>query len=373
MRILHVYRTYLPETQGGLEETIRQICRATSKRGVENRVFTLADTRQREVIAREEAEVIRYPRNLEIASCSMSMKGLFAFRREAEWADVLHYHYPWPFADLMHIAGRINKPAVLTYHSDIVRQRFLMRFYRPLMHAFMNRMSAIVATSQNYYATSDVLQLFTDKVSVIPIGLDPATYPSPDTGTVERLRQQVGNNFFLFIGVLRYYKGLHILLDAVRHTSLPVVIVGTGPVERELRARARNDGLDNLHFLGQVTDAEKVALLHLARAVVFPSFLRSEAYGVALVEGAMHGKPLISTEIGTGTSYVNIDGETGFVVPPGDPTTLRQAMMKLFNDDKLAESMGEAARKRFYEYFLAEVMGTRYLDVYGRVLNGEGA
>ncbi|MCS3903558.1 rhamnosyl/mannosyltransferase [Methylohalomonas lacus] len=299
----------------------------------------------------------------------MSVSALTSFRRHSEWADVLHYHYPWPFADLMHMVGRIKKPAILTYHSDIVRQRVLMPFYRPLMHAFMNRMSEIVATSQNYYATSDVLQHFADMVSVIPIGLDPATYPSPDTQTIDRLREQVGDNFFLFIGVLRYYKGLHILLEAVRHTDLPVVIVGTGPVERELRARASNDSLDNLRFLGQLTDIEKVSLLHLARAVVFPSFLRSEAYGVALVEGAMYGKPLISTEIGTGTSYINIDGETGFVVPPGDSKSLRQVMLKLFNDDTLAGSMGEAARKRFYAYFLADSMGAQYMDVYERVLS----
>jgi len=102
---------------------------------------------------------------------------------------------------------------------------------------------------------------------------------------------------------------------------------------------------------------------------VFPSHLRSEAFGVTLLEGAMHARPLISSEIGTGSSYVNIDGETGIVVPPADPAALRAAMRRLQDDPALAAQMGARARARFESLFTAQQMGEAYLALYRKVLD----
>ncbi|MEJ2613012.1 MAG: glycosyltransferase, partial [Candidatus Thiodiazotropha sp.] len=110
----------------------------------------------------------------------------------------------------------------------------------------------------------------------------------------------------------------------------------------------------------------------LCRAVVFPSHLRSEAFGVTLLEGAIHSKPLISTEIGTGTSYINIDGESGFVVPPADAKSLREAMLRLAQDEALAQRMGRAARQRYETLFTGRVMGERYVGLYKRLLSDGG-
>jgi rhamnosyl/mannosyltransferase len=168
--------------------------------------------------------------------------------------------------------------------------------------------------------------------------------------------------------VLRYYKGLHILLDACVNSRRRVVIVGAGPVEEDLKQQAARLGLSNVQFLGAVSDEDKVALLKLSRAVVFPSHLRAEAFGVTLLEGAMYGKPLISSEIGTGSSYVNIDGVTGIVVPPHDPEALRAAMQRLEETPALAASMGRNARLRFDELFTAQRMAESYVALYRDVL-----
>lgn len=371
MRVLHVYKSYFPETQGGLEEVIRQICWGTGARGVENQVLTLAPRGQAGRIERDEATVRRYRRDLEIASCDVSWPALRALPRLARRVDVVHYHFPWPFADLMHLLGRVRTPSVLTYHSDIVRQRALSRLYAPLMRRFLDRIDSVVATSPNYVASSPVLRRFAQNVQVIPIGLDPGTYPAVDQEVHKRLEARVGRDFFLFLGVLRYYKGLHILLDAVAGTDLPVVIAGAGAEESALRARAADLGLDNVRFLGHVSEEEKVALFDLARAVVFPSHLRSEAFGVALLEGAMFGKPLISTEIGTGTSYINIHGETGWVVPPNDSRSLRQAMSSLARDNELASRLGQGACERYRRVFTSgPSMGERYAELYKRLTVG---
>lgn len=368
LRVLHVYKTYFPESDGGLEETIRQICRATTGLGVENRILTLVGPGGVGTWERDEARVLGYRKNLEIASCGMSLSALLDFHRQARAVDVVHYHFPWPFADLMHFWGRVETPTVITYHSDVVRQRVLMVLYRPLMRRFLGRVDRIVTTSPNYFASSEVLQKMSEKVEVVPIGLDPDTYRSPEANRLARLEYQVGRDFFLFVGVLRYYKGLHILLDAVAGTDIPVVIAGTGPIERELKAHANRLGLCNVVFLGRVSDSDKAALYTLSRAVVFPSYLRSEAFGVTLIEGAMFGKPLISTEIGTGTSYVNVHGETGLVVPPGDSKDLRGAMVSLGTDGDMAARMGAAARARYLHNFTADRMGERYYALYERLV-----
>jgi glycosyltransferase involved in cell wall biosynthesis len=229
-------------------------------------------------------------------------------------------------------------------------------------------MRAIVPTSPNYLQSSELLQDYLDKITVIPIGLNETSYHIAEPERVKYWRTQVGEDFFLFVGVLRYYKGLHILLDACAGSNSRVVIVGAGPVEADLREQAERLQLTNVEFLGTVSDEDRAALLRLCRAVVFPSHLRSEAFGVTLLEGAMYGRPLISSEIGTGSSYVNVDGLTGLVVPPDDPLALRAAMHTMQTDDRMAARMGANARERFEVLFTAEQMGASYISLYRQIL-----
>jgi glycosyltransferase involved in cell wall biosynthesis len=152
-----------------------------------------------------------------------------------------------------------------------------------------------------------------------------------------------------------------------------VVIVGSGPVEAELRQQTGQLGLDNVIFAGFVSDREKMALFRLCRAVVFPSYLRAEAFGVTLLEGAMSARALISAEVGSGTSHVNIHGETGLVVPPGNSRALRQAMDDLYGHPEKARLMGASARQRYEELFTGARMGERYADAYRRILASQSA
>ena len=126
-------------------------------------------------------------------------------------------------------------------------------------------------------------------------------------------------------------------------------------------------------FTGHVSDDVKVALIRLSRAIVFPSYLRSEAFGVTLLEGAMFGRPLISTEVGTGTSHVNVDGETGIVVPPGSAPALRQAMDDLHAQPTTAERYGQGARARYEALFTGDLMARRYVNIYRTLLEEKDA
>jgi glycosyltransferase involved in cell wall biosynthesis len=369
LRILHFFKTYLPDSYGGIEQFIYQLARGSTLRGVDVDVLSLSSDVNSETQLFDGHTVHRVRKDFEIASTGFSFRAFARFAALARQADIVHYHHPWPFGDAVHFVTAVSKPTVLTYHSDIVRQQRLLKLYKPLMKRFLKSVDRIVATSQNYLETSDTLSGYLDKTQVIPIGLDRSTYPDPDPARLAAWREKIGERFFLFVGVLRYYKGLHILLDALCNTGYPLVIVGAGPIEAELRTHAAQIGLTNIHFVGALSDADKVALLELSYAVLFPSHLRSEAFGISLLEGAMFGKPMISSEIGTGTSYINIHGETGLVVPPNDPNILREALRTLHENPGLAHEMGRRAYHRYQTYFTAERMTRRYIDLYNELLS----
>lgn len=368
VRVLHFYRTALPDSMGGTEQVMHQLGSSSGKHNVVIEVLSLSRNSVPQTLDMGGYRVHRARLDFQIASTGFSASAFRHFAQLASTVDVIHYHFPWPFMDLVHFATRINKPTLVTYHSDIIRQKSLLKLYRPLMRKFLRSVDSIVATSPNYLATSEVLKDYRDKVSVIPIGLDRDTYPEPDPASLEHWRARFGPRFFLFVGVLRYYKGLHILIEAAQGIDYPIVIVGAGPIETELKDQAARLGLHNVHFLGHVTDLDKVALLTLCYAVVFPSHLRSEAFGISLLEGAMYGKPLISSEIGTGTSYINVAGKTGLVVPPSDPQALRAAMQFLWEHPVEATGMGAQARARYEQYFTADEMMAAYAKLYRHLL-----
>lgn len=364
MRILHFYKTAFPYSIGGVEQVIHQIASGTSKLGIDTDVLSL--TRDPITYTTEVGGYLLHQAklNFEIASTSFSASAFSRFLQLSRRADVIHYHFPWPFMDLVHFATLVKKPTLVTYHSDIIRQKYMLKLYRPLMRKFLASVDRIVATSPNYMASSDVLRELSDKVSIIPIGLNKFDYPKPTPNRLEYWRRVLPKKFFLFVGVLRYYNGLHILLEAVQELNYPVVIVGSGPKEQALKDQAARLGLHNIHFLGFLPDECKTVLLTLCYGVLFPSHLRSEAFGVSLIEGAIYGKPMISSEIGTGTSFINIQGLTGLTVPPSNPIALRQAMDYLWKHPEVAEKMGKNAEKRYWQYFTAEKMVKSYADLY---------
>jgi rhamnosyl/mannosyltransferase len=375
LRVLQVYRTYFPDPPGGLQEAIRQIALATAQLGIENRIFTLSTDPDPARIHRAEGWVVREKSWAAPASCDLGGAAAFrTFQRESASADVIHYQFPWPFLDVLHAVSRPRAPAVVTYHADVVRQKLLGAAYAPLMWRTLRSMRFIVATSPAYARTSPVLAhpAIRDKVRVIPLGIDEASLSqASDDAIFNRIGLRKDEPYFLFVGVLRYYKGLHTLIRTAAQIAAPIVIAGSGPEGMALKALAEQLGATNVIFAGQVSDSEKRALMQACCAFVLPSHLRSEAFGMVLIEAAIFAKPLLSCEIGTGTSYVNAHEETGFVVPPESPHLLAHAMQQLLNDSALAKEMGQAARKRYELLFSAEALGKAYQSLYREAACGD--
>lgn len=368
MRILHFFKTYHPDTTGGIEQVIFQLCQGSRALGIEGEVLTLSPNPHPARVQVADHQVTRVKESFNLASTGFSLKVFGQFKEMAAEADIVHFHFPWPMMDLVHFVTGHGRPTVLSYHSDIIKQRTLLNVYSPLMHQLLKSMDRILVASPNYQRTSETLKPFADKTVVIPYGLDQAAYPKLSTEKQAYWRQRIPAKFFLFVGVLRYYKGLDDLLSALEGVDYPVVILGGGPQEQELKAQAQKLQLHNVLFLGRLDDEDKACLLQMCYAFVFPSPLRSEAFGISLLEASMYSKPMISCEIGTGTTYVNIHEETGLAVPPNSPLALRKAMFRLWNNPQEAERFGHNAKLRFEKLFTAEHMCARTAQVYHDVL-----
>ena len=373
MRILHFFKTYYPDTTGGIEQVIFQLCQGSRALGIEGEVLTLSPDPSPARLQVADHQVTRVKENFNVASTGFSLKVFSQFKEMAAEADLVHFRFPWPLMDLVHFATRHSRPTVLSYHSDIIKQRTLLKFYAPLMNQFLGSMDRILVASPNYQRSSETLKPFADKTVVVPYGLNQAEYPTVSAQTREQWRQRVPEKFFLFVGVLRYYKGLDSLLSALEGVDYPVVILGAGPQELELKAQAEKLQLRNVLFVGRLDDEDKACLLQMCYALVFPSHLRSEAFGISLLEASMYGKPMISCEIGTGTTYVNIHEETGLAVPPNAPLALREAMRRLWDDPALSERFGANARARFQKLFTADHMCATTAQVYREVLGNDYA
>lgn len=363
MKILHVYATYYPDRTSGVAECIRQLAAGLRNNSVENRIFALSPHPTRQRTDAPEGEVFRAKAWAAPASCDIGgLSSLRLYRSLCDWADIVHHHVPWPFGDLLHCLARGTKPLVVTWHSDVVRQRLLAKACAPLRDALLRRASAIVATSPAYARTSPVLSRpdVAPKVRAIPPGI-------PEQACASASNKEGSEPFFLFLGALRYYKGLPFLVEAAQTSGARIIVAGDGD-DHEFRRAAGNAA--NIVFAGHVSEEEKWYLLRSCRALVLPSHLRSEAYGMVLVEAAMCGKPMITCEIGTGTSFINVHEETGLVVEPTSPGALAAAMTRLLKQPELCHRFGRNARARYEELFNGRQTTNAHLRLYHDLLSG---
>ena len=363
LKILHVCKQFDPVLNGGLETSTLHMVTQGRKFGLQHRIFSL--TRASPGMMTEYGiSVFRHRQIANPFSCPVSVTAPRHFAALAGWADIIHYHYPWPFADLLYFLHGRHKPSVLTCHADITRNFMLKVGYQQFRNLFFDAVDAIIATSPRFFETSPLLQKHKNKVNVIPFGLNDELMPDAEPSMVERWRERTGDNFVLFIGSYRQYKGLEHLVAAVRLGGVRAVIVG-GPADAAQNLREETSDIrENLIITGPVTEPDKAALLQLCRAVILPSSNRGEGFGMILLEGAYYGRALISTRLGTGTEYVNKDGETGLVVPAESPGALNMAMRRLCSEPETARRMGQAAKHRQQTVFSGMTMTQSYDRLY---------
>jgi glycosyltransferase involved in cell wall biosynthesis len=383
MQILHIYKDY-PPVLGGIENHVRLLAEAQAGRGhsvtvlvtnpAESRAFGGAG--RRTIVSQEGGvQVVRAARLGTIVSTPLSLALPQQLSRLRP--DVVHLHFPYPVGEVSQWLLRRGRATVLTYHSDVVRQRSIMRFYRSVLVRVLAWVDAIIVGSPPML-TSSYLQTYRDKLRLIPYGIPLDRFrKDPTAEALARLRSLYGDVFnrhetprecfLLFVGRLRYYKGLDTLIRALPGIPARLLVVGVGPMEQEWKTLAADTGAgDKITWLGEVSDADLPAFYHAADIFVLPASHSSEAFGLVQVEAMAAGLPVVCTELGTGTSYVNQNEVTGLVVPPLDAGALRDAINRLIMDPGLRASMGEAARVRASEFDLdrmVESVLSLYKDV----------
>jgi glycosyltransferase involved in cell wall biosynthesis len=370
MRILQIYKDYYP-VLGGIENHMRELSEGLVRRGHDVTVLVTSQTGQTLIEhPLPGLTVIKAARRFHAASTPLSPAMLQIAR--GLHVDVAHLQFPYPPGDLVYRALPGRPPLIVTYQSDIVRQRAMLRVYRPLLEQTLRHAARIIASSPNYIASSPVLRRYAGKCVAVPLGIDPARFAHADAAQVAALRARYspdGMPLLLFVGRLRYYKGLHVLLDALPHVQARLLIAGTGPEHDRLVAQAARLGVaGRVCFSGDVADADLPALYHAADVFVLPAHLRAEAFGMVLLEALASGLPCVSTELGTGTSFVNNHGETGIVVPPSDPAALARALNILIANPALRRHFGENGRRRVAELFDRERMVAHVEQIYREVV-----
>ena len=277
--------------------------------------------------------------------------------RAARGADLVHAikDYPHSLAGL--VGARLARvPCVATAHGTYSVQPLFLPRHRRLLRWTYRHLAALIAVSGH---TRDRLAGILGKdglpaVRVIPNAVEAAAFGGPHAVGP---RPWHGQSFTLSIGELKERKGHHLSLQAfsraaARHPELHHYVVGKGSAdayEARLRETARAAGLDErVHFLGNVSEAEKVDLLQRARVFLLTPVTAAdggfEGFGLVYLEAAACGVPSIGTR-GSGAEDAIVDGETGLLVEPAVDAVDR-AIERLLSDAAFARRLGENARRR---------------------------
>jgi glycosyltransferase involved in cell wall biosynthesis len=366
--VLHIYKDYYPPVVGGVEKTINLLCEGM-KNDYEVRVL-IANTSFKTIEEEVNGVPVIKAKSLgRIASAPLCPS--FPRLLKKYEADILHFHHPNPTGDVSYLLTSPRGRVVVTYHSDIVRQRWAMAVYGGALRKFLRRADVIMPTSENYMRSSQVLRHFEYKCKVVPLGIPTRAYEkTPEIEQAAKaIREKYGVPIVMFVGRLRYYKGLHFLIQAMPMIDAQLLIAGSGPEEAHIHKYAPLFKVEGrVKLLGELSDAEVIAHLHAADVFCLPSYLRAEAFGLAQIEAMACGVPVVSTALDTGVPFVNQHEVTGLVVPPAAPSKLAEAINLLLSDEDLRRRLGENARARARTEFDSSIMVERVGAIYKSVL-----
>lgn len=375
MRILQLGRFWHSQ-HGGVERHAELLSRrlATSGYDVVNLVASIggssSDTRQ------EGYRLVQVPTYGTFARTPIAPAQIWRalqLHREDPF-DLMHMHFPDPLAHLTSLLMPKSVARVISWHSDIVKQKRLLRLYQPFLSRVTRRADAVIAATQSHFDVSSQIphELPAERMHVIPYGLEFGGLllgPQSQAKHDEILARASDRPVLFALGRHVYYKGFDVLIESMRQVDALLFIGGEGPLRSQLMGQARSAGLcDRIVFVGRIPEVELPAYFHACDVFCLPSIEQSEAFGLVQLEAMACGKPVVCTQLGNGVNVVHQHGVTGWAVPPRDPKALADALRGMLDDKNLREKMGQAARARAWNNYSVEAMTRRHIELYESLL-----
>ncbi len=301
-------------------------------------------------------------------SMPISFDFIGKFRKLAYHHDIIHVHLPNPWAVIVILLFSTYRDIVVTYHSDIKKQKFLFIFYKPFLYHFLKtRVKAIITTSDNLQKNSPVLRKFKRKVQVIPLGIDFDTLKYDKVFYKKLADKYKKTHLVLFVGRLVPYKGVAYLLKAFSRlrNSAQLIIIGEGILEKDLRKLTTKLHLNRkVKFIKPQTKPYLNAYYKLADILVLPSVYETEAFGLVQVEAMYHQTAIINTSLATGVPFVSKHNESGYTVPPKNVKKMAQKIDKLLVGKSALNKLQTNAEKRAKKLFDAKKMTEATFKIY---------
>lgn len=372
--ILQINKYYCPHI-GGIERVVQQIAEGLAKE-TNMTVLVSAENRKYQEESINGVRLIRLPRQIRFGSMPISFGFFGKLRKLSKEQDIIHLHMPFPLGDLACLLSGYKGKVVLWWHSDVVRQKKLIFFYKPIMLRMLKRADAIIVATQGHIDGSAYLKPFQEKCHIIPFGVEKRIEEAADhymacQREIENEEQKEEMPIrFLFVGRFSYYKGCEVLLEAFANVdNAELIMVGSGGMKKKLKKKAKTLGISNkVFFTGKLSEEELCRQYTECDVLVLPSIVRSEAFGIVQIEAMAFGKPVINTNLPSGVPYVCRNQETGLTVEPGNVEQLTRAMQWMTTHEEERLKMGKKARERMKAEYSLEAMTSRTLELYRALL-----
>jgi len=373
MKILQLGKYYPPDI-GGIETVMYDITECLNKSNITCDVLCSNSTNIYKEDIINGYKIYRVATYGKFASTSIAPQMIFKLREIINNYDIIHIHFPDPLTNIaLMLANHHNKKIVLHWHSDIIKQKYLLKLYLPFQSWLLKRSNSIIATTPKYIDESPYLQKYKEKCVAIPIGIDKNNLQF-DTTKVNKIRSKYKNKKIIFsLGRLTYYKGFEYLIKSAEYLddNYIILIGGSGELKYDLEVLIKINKLENkVILLGRIEEEELGNYYKACDIFCLSSIEKSEAFGIVQIEAMSFSKPIVATNIkGSGVDWVNEHNISGINVSPKNSKELANAFIHICKDKQIYEQFCINANERFNTLFLRQSMNSKILNLYKSLLN----
>lgn len=371
MKILQVGKFY--PIRGGVEKVMYDLTLGLSQRGIPCDMLcaTTEDHPGGTIELNSFAKLFVIPTKLSLAATKLAPEMISRLRKIAKDYDIIHIHHPDPMASLALFLSGYKGKVVLHWHSDILKQKTLLKLYSPLQSWLIKRANRIVGTTPVYVEQSPFLKNYQNKIDYIPIGIPPVYANSENVKLIKE--RYAGKKIVFSLGRLVEYKGFEYLIKAANYLTdeYVVLIGGKGPLHDALNLLIDEHSLQGkVKLLGFLADEEVPDYFAAADLFVMSSILKTEAFGIVQLEAMASAKPIVSTTIpSSGVSWVNQNKISGLTVPIEDASAIAKAIQLILANDEYYEKLSRGSLNRYQSYFTLDNMVDKSLQIYNQILS----